>query len=85
MPSTALARSAAIVLLAAPVWAESGSGEADEAFDVYTLVAVLFMVGLGLLLLWRVASYLFGCGVAIEEADSARTVVRIEKPCENCV
>jgi hypothetical protein len=78
-----------VMAASAPVaWAEeegAGSGEqgsggeADVVFDVYSLFAVLFLAGIGALMAWRVATYLIGCGCAVEEAENSRTVVRIEK------
>ena len=68
-------------------WAEEqgSGGEADVVFDVYSLFAVLFLAGIGALMAWRVATYLLVCGCAVEEAESSRTVVRIEKKeCDAC-
>ena len=84
-----------VMAASAPVaWAEeegAGSGEQgsggeeDVVFDVYSLFAVLFLAGIGALMAWRVATYLIGCGCAVEEAENSRTVVRIEKKeCNAC-
>jgi hypothetical protein len=57
----------------------SGEHADDEAMDVYTILAIVFLSLFGVVVLVRLVVYAVGCSCFVEEAATSTTVVRIEK------